>query len=163
MQNLQGTFTSLSATMPLVFEDFMIALYALLGLSIAVYVHLKKQKGEKLACILKAKCDVVVHSKYATFLGIPVEYFGMAYFGLVFFYYLILDKFAFFTLPIIVAGMFFMTVIAFCFSVYLLLVQLVALRQFCSWCLLVGLISAFIFLFVIITRTGLMMPILAEY
>lgn len=123
----------------------IIILASLCGLAIAGYIHRKKVSGEKLICPIGADCQAVIYSPYSKFLEIPVENLGV-------FYYLILallytlflffpswnaDTLSFFTLSL--------TTVAFIFSIYLLFVQIIILRKWCTWCLGSALLCTIIF------------------
>ena len=53
------------------------------GFLLARYIFIKKKRKEKIVCLLDSNCDIVVHSQYSTFLGVPLEVFGMIYFALI--------------------------------------------------------------------------------
>ena|SRR3989338_524816 len=115
------------------------------GFALASYIFLKKWYQESLVCPLKAHCDPVIHSEFATFVGIPVEILGMFYYGSVAVFYGMLA-----IVPIVpgstvsfLAVMFSTT--AFLFSLYLTFIQAFAIRQWCSWCLVSAGISTTIF------------------
>jgi uncharacterized membrane protein len=52
---------------------------ALIGLAIAGYLWLTRVAGGLPACGPAGGCDVVAQSEYATFMGLPVALFGVAY------------------------------------------------------------------------------------
>jgi len=82
---------------------------------LALYIFTKKKRKETLVCPLDSNCDAVVHSRYSTFLGIPLEVMGMFYFAFIFLYFLTLG--------------------AFLFSIYLVMVQMLLIKEWCAWCL----------------------------
>src|SRR3989344_4636393 len=67
----------------------LIIVVALGGFSIAFHIRRKKQRSEALICPLNADCEKVIHSDYSTFLGLPLELWGLGYYGLVVLSYLI--------------------------------------------------------------------------
>ena len=105
------------------------------GFFLALYIFTKKKRKETLVCPLDSNCDAVVHSRYSTFLGMPLEVMGMIYFAFIALFFLSvffvsqlnLGYFLFLT-PIMTFG-------AFIFSLYLVSVQLLLIKQWCAWCL----------------------------
>ncbi|MEX2008028.1 MAG: vitamin K epoxide reductase family protein, partial [Candidatus Spechtbacterales bacterium] len=59
----------------------LIVALALTGLFVAIYIFRKKHSQRPLVCPMRANCDVVIHSQFSTFLGIPLELLGMLYYG----------------------------------------------------------------------------------
>lgn len=115
------------------------------GFLLAFYIWHKKSSSEKLVCPIGADCDAVVHSKYASFFGIPVEVLGIFYYGLVGVSYGI-----FLAVPALVSAVVLFFVLtasaaALLFSLYLTFIQAVLLRQWCTWCLLSAGFCIFIF------------------
>lgn len=115
-----------------------------IGVLLSAYIYQKK-RGRKLAvCPLNFDCRAVMHSQYATFLGVPVEVLGMLYYSFVALSYL-----AFLVWPSLATGLMglillSLTTLAFLFSFYLTFVQIFAIRQLCSLCLTSALISGII-------------------
>jgi len=122
-----------------------ISIFGLCGFMVAKHIRNHKVKGEILVCPIRFDCNTVVNSDYSKFFGIPVEILGMGYYAFIFFSYL-----AFIFLPSALPHtlIFFMLIVskvAFIFSVYLIGVQIFALKKGCSWCIVSALISALIF------------------
>jgi len=117
------------------------------GLSVATYVwRHKKTQQAPMVCPMHANCETVVHSQFSKFFGIPVEWLGIAYYGLILAAYLVLfwqpearGAFMSYALLTLSTG-------AFLFSVYLTFIQIFNLREYCSWCLLSAALSTIIFL-----------------
>lgn len=106
------------------------------GFFLAHYIYNKKKRKEILVCPLDSNCDAVVHSRYSTFLGIPLEVMGMIYFSFITLFFLsalfipqLNSGYFLFIAPIMTFG-------AFLFSLYLVLVQLLLIKQWCAWCLI---------------------------
>ena len=98
-------------------------------------------------CLIGGDCGAVVGSKYGKSLGVKNEKIGMVYYVLVGIYSLagiILPEGAkdFWTWAKIVTG------IATVFSLYLLYIQTIVLKNFCSWCLIAIAINLLIFYFI---------------
>lgn len=106
------------------------------GLVLSLYIHAKKRAREVLVCPLGMNCDPVIRSEHSTFLRFPVELLGAAYYGTV-----AAASAAFVLVPAlagtrVVLFVFALTAAALLFSLYLTFIQLFALRQWCTWCLL---------------------------
>ncbi len=120
--------------------------FALAGSSVASYVHIKKTTNLPMVCPLKGDCDSVTRSRFSTFLGIPVETIGLAYYALVAVVYALNtilpsglpDVVMFLTIGV--------TIGAFVFSLYLTFIQAFVVRSWCTWCLLSAGFSTFIFI-----------------
>lgn len=109
---------------------------ALGGFFLALYIFTKKKRKETLVCPLDSDCDAVVHSRYSTFLGVPLEVMGMIYFAFIALFFLsalfipqLNSSYFLFLPPVVTFG-------AFLFSLYLVLVQLLLIKQWCAWCLI---------------------------
>ncbi len=128
-----------------------ICVLGLCGFMVAKHIRQHKKAGKLLVCPIKFDCNTVVNSDYSKFFGIPVEILGMTYYALIFFSYL---SFIFLpdVLPNILIGlMIVLSNIAFIFSVYLIGVQIFALKKGCSWCIVSALISSAIFILTLLT------------
>jgi len=125
----------------------LIIIVALGGWSIAFHIRRKKNRTEKLVCPLNSNCETVVHSRYSTFLGLPLEWWGLGYYSLIALAHLALlfssPAPAILILPMLVLWL---TVFAFLFSFYLTYVQAAKLHEWCAWCLISALFCSIIFL-----------------
>lgn len=126
--------------------EILIIFCAFAGFLLAAYLHHKKVKPqEAFVCPLKGNCAEVIHSEFSHFFGIPVEWLGMAYYlSIAVMYGLFLALPLLFTpatlfLSIGISGA------AFLFSVYLTFIQLIYLKQICTWCLTSAGLSTVIF------------------
>jgi len=128
-----------------VIKYILLIAYSFGGFLIAFYIHNKKKTGAPLVCPLRAKCHVVIHSEYSKFLNIPIEWMGMGYYLLLGLSYVLLLLFPALGHPTVFFVLVFMTACAFAFSLYLTSVQIFAIKQFCSWCLLSALLCFMIF------------------
>lgn len=109
---------------------------AIAGFFLARYIFTKKRRKEKLVCLLDSDCDAVVHSQYSTFLGVPLEVFGMIYFAFIALFFL----FAIF-LPQLYSSYFLILIpiiafVSFLFSIYLVSIQILLIKEWCMWCLI---------------------------
>ncbi|MBI2100623.1 MAG: vitamin K epoxide reductase family protein [Candidatus Vogelbacteria bacterium] len=125
---------------------FLIVATAGGGFAVAFYIWRQKRRAEALVCPLNSNCATVIHSQYSTFLSLPLELWGMAYYGLVVLTYLSLilspAARALNLIPLIS----WLSVLAFLFSLYLTYIQAVKLREWCTWCLISALFCSIIFL-----------------
>jgi uncharacterized membrane protein len=113
-----------------------IIIVAILGFAISAYIYYKKTRKEELVCIIgDHDCNSVVTSKYSTFLRIPLEVWGLLYYGAILFYYISnifipLDSARYLSEMII--GLSFL---AFLMSIYFIYVWTVLLKEYCEWCI----------------------------
>ncbi len=142
----------------------IISACAVVGFAISYTIHKKKRTGQPLYCPLKFHCDPVVKSQHSKFLHIPLEYWGMTYYAIVFLSYMGFVFFPgvtierFFVLSIIIA-----TGFAYFFSMYLTGIQAFILKQWCSWCLMSAALCTIIFFSVIQASVFDMMPYIKNY
>lgn len=129
---------------------YLIIIFSFLGIYITRQISnnkLLKEKGEKTVCLVGHKCDDVIFSDYSSFLGIPLEKMGFAYYlyNIIFYSIYIYNSSAvseliyFISLGITFGG--------FLFSIYLTYIQIFKLKALCSWCLSSALSSTLIFIF----------------
>lgn len=101
-------------------------------------------------CPFNGECHGVITSKYSVFLGVPLEILGMLYYGSTVVAY---SLFILFPLIIPYSLIFFMvslSVVSLLFSGYLVLIQWLVLRQWCTWCLFSAFLSLCIFMSVVL-------------
>ena len=123
-----------------------IAFAAAGGFGVAFYIFRTKKGGGQLVCPAGSDCNVVITSRYSKFLGVPIEYLGMAYYLIIISAYSVLI-FAPHTLSTTMLSVVMaLTAGAFLFSLYLLFAQAFLLRQWCIWCLLSAMLSIIIFI-----------------
>lgn len=131
---------------PALFQLAIIGL-AFGGAVVAFYIRQAKLEGEKLICLLDADCEAVVHSRYSTWFGVPLENFGLLYYvALIIFYGGSLFLPALNQLRWVTALVSIASLGAASLSFYLIYVQLQKLQEWCTWCLLSSLFSILIFL-----------------
>lgn len=114
---------------------------ALCGFVIASMIRHKKKVGQKLVCPIGSDCESVVYSSYGKFFGIDITNMGILYYGSIATLYGFFMVFAG-RLPdyVYVIG-FLLSVGAVIFSLYLIIVQTLVIRQWCFWCILSAIIS----------------------
>ncbi len=125
----------------------------LIGFLIAINIYCKKRDQKPMVCPLKMRCEQVLYSKYAKFLGIPLEILGIFYYSLITINYSIFifapvlnNSFSVFTIFLVTAS-------GFLFSAYLISVQMFKLKEWCSWCLMSAAISTAIFILTLQTSS----------
>jgi uncharacterized membrane protein len=147
--------------------DFSLQLVVVLasvgGFWLAAHVWKTKQKKQPMVCPLHANCDTVVHSEFSKFLGLPVEWLGMAYYGLVAAGYVIFGWMLSGGYGVYPYGLLILSTGAFLFSVYLTFIQIFNLRQYCSWCLLSAALSTIIFLAALAGWQQEVVPVLGQF
>lgn len=128
-------------------------LVAITGFFLARYIYAKKKKKERLVCLLDSDCDAVVNSQYSTFLGIPLEIYGMFYFALMSLFFLLVIALPqiyssyhliILTIPTIALASFF-------FSIYLIFIQILLIKEWCMWCLASTVITTLLLVAVLMT------------
>lgn len=131
-------------------DSLIILLLAVLGFLNAFYLHYQYKQytnyGKQMFCLIGGKCADVISSKYGITLRIKNELIGMTYYVSLSLYLIL----AFFMPDLFRNFIIFpklATLIAALFSLYLLFVQAVILRMFCSWCLIAIAINILIFYF----------------
>jgi uncharacterized membrane protein len=118
-----------------------IASLAFVGMVDAAYVSLHNSRGFLLPCGLAGGCDQVLNSPYAAVFGIPVAWFGLAF-------YLTTAGcalFALFGFGQALRLSFLLASLALAFTVYLLYLQARVIQAFCDYCLLSAFLVTLIF------------------
>lgn len=137
---------------------------SLAGLILALYIYTTKRNAQKvLVCPIGGHCDSVVNSKYSKFLGIPVELLGAFYYGAVLVFYSVSffwpntfsDNVLFFATAF--------SVLAFLFSVYLVLIQAFAIKNWCTWCLFSAGFTTLIAVLAVFGSSFDIVPFLVQY
>lgn len=129
--------------------DIAIIIFALAGLYIAIRIAKEKRQkmsGQKMVCFVGQDCEKVVFSEYSKFLGISLEKMGVLYYLAVAVTYLITTIFPNLTSDLIMFVLLGITFGGFIFSIYLTLVQIVKLKNYCSWCISSAVTSTIIFI-----------------
>lgn len=128
------------------FINIAILVLAVIGFYVSWYIGHKKQRKEKLVCIIGEDCDKVVHSRYSKFLGVPLEIFGMLYYAVVAFLSILLlmgiGSIGALTVICILIGI---GALAVLFSIALIYIQAYIIKEWCEYCLASAGISILIF------------------
>src|SRR5882724_11495596 len=118
-----------------------IAALAFMGMVDATYIALHTSRGFLPPCGLAGGCDQVLSSPYALILGVPVAWFGLAF-------YLTTAAcalFALFGFEQALRLSLALASLALGFTMYLLYLQAIVIRAFCDYCLLSALLVILIF------------------
>lgn len=122
------------------------ALLSAFGLGLCLNILRKKKQPKPMVCMLGADCNKVVKSEFSTFLGVGLEFYGIAYYALSLLYYGAL-AYTGATLPVEVLFLATsVTLTAFLFSCYLTFVQAFYIKSWCSWCLTSAATTTVVFL-----------------
>jgi len=122
-----------------------IAFAAAGGFGVAFYIYYTKRHHKQLVCPIGSNCNAVVTSRFANFLGVSIEYWGMLYYAIIFCTYIVLIFVPHILSGFFLSGLIMFTAAAFFFSLYLLFAQAFLLRQWCIWCILSATLSIGIF------------------
>ncbi len=105
---------------------------ALAGFSDATYLTVKHFYQADAGCLITEGCDVVLKSEFATFMGIPLAYMGLAYY---FMAVVGITAFHQSRNTDILKGLFLLNLSGFSFSLWLVYLQAFVLSAYCAWCL----------------------------
>jgi uncharacterized membrane protein len=119
----------------------IVALLAVTGLFVALYVFVAHSLGYRLFCPFATGCDAVQNSPYAVFFGIPVALFGILGFAA----YIVLSLAGLKANP--EARWFWYALLAlsgieFCLTFSMAYLQIAVIHAVCSWCMLSAAITA---------------------
>ena len=127
------------------FWHIILIFAAFSGFLLSFYIRHKKHANEKLICPLDSNCESVIHSDYSVFWGVPVEILGMVYYGVIAVSYGVFLMFPQLVSTFTVFLALVLSTVAFFFSLYLTSIQIFAIRQICTWCLVSAGLSTTIF------------------
>ncbi|MEJ2481630.1 MAG: vitamin K epoxide reductase family protein [Gemmatimonadota bacterium] len=122
-----------------------VALLALVGLFISLYLLLYHMGYYGVLACGSGSCDVVQSSRYADFLGLPVPAWGVAWYGAVLVLSLIEQAGG--TGEGLAARLLdFAALGGLAFSIYLTAIELFVIHAVCRWCVVIALLAVGIFL-----------------
>lgn len=136
------------------FTYVILSVLGLLGFALCLTIIKSKHSAKPLVCPLEGSCETVIHSKYSTLFGIPLEIIGLIYYAIVAICY---GVFAFLPYGPSPIGALALVIISFCallFSLVLTGIQAMIIRHWCTWCLFSAGISIIISLLSILTIEG---------
>lgn len=106
---------------------------AIVGFADATYLTVKHIYQADVGCLLADGCDAVLNSEFATFMGVPLAYLGLAYYlvtvvGITAYHQTEKSN--------LLKGLFLVNLAGFAFSLWLVYLQAFVLNSYCSWCLI---------------------------
>jgi len=123
---------------------------SIIGLLDSIYLAYVKAAKAPIYCIPGlGDCDVVNASRWSELFGIPLGFYGIAGFGLIF----ALTTFDFRKWSIhqyIDLAIFGFSLAGFLFSLYLTSIEIFVLKTYCQWCILSAIMMSVIFVTIII-------------
>lgn len=117
---------------------------SLIGFCIAVYIYNKQHAKKPLLCPRNAPCETVLNSPQATTLGFSNAALGIVYYAVAFFLFFCLYVGGHSSIVEVVLAL--MSVGGFGFSIYLVRVQKLVIKQWCVWCLASAATATIVFL-----------------
>jgi uncharacterized membrane protein len=114
----------------------LIILFSIVGVVLCIQIYHKKRQEKLLVCPLGADCNTVFKSDFSTFYGIHLEIIGMFYYVLIGGFYFLLTISPILQNSVTYFILFIVSFAAFLFSLYLIFVQAVLIKSWCSWCLM---------------------------
>lgn len=118
-----------------------IALLAFLGMVDALYLSFKRNAGP-IPCHVTQGCNDVLTSKYSAVAGVPISWFGLAFYLTVF----SIAVFAYFDSPGLLNWIYWPTGVALLISGLLTGIQAFTLHAYCEYCLVSAALVTTIFL-----------------
>ncbi len=140
----------------------MLCILGILGFSLCLTIIHSKNKQIPLVCPMEGNCEDVLHSKYSTFFGIPLEILGITY------YTIVAVAYGFFLflphgpLPIGALLLTTLSFVAFIVSIILICIQAFLIKHWCTWCLMSAGLSILIALLSILTLSNEAFSILID-
>lgn len=124
----------------------LIIILATFGFFLAWYIRHHKVHDKVMVCMLDSDCHKVVHSDYSTLFWIPLEFWGMWYYGITVVAHSALLFAPHMASDFLIATLLLLTLIAFLFSMYLTSLQAFVLKEWCTWCLISATLCTLIFI-----------------
>lgn len=124
-----------------------IALLALVGIVIAIYMSLYKLGVMPTVACGTGSCEVVQNSPWAVFAGIPVPFIGVVGYGSIFLLAMAGIRPRYAPDPRIAAALLVLSFTAVVFSTWLSYVEAVLIEAWCRWCIGSAVIASLLFLF----------------
>lgn len=119
----------------------IIIILALVGFGVSLYLSITHYLGIAVPCTVTHGCEVVLNSKYAVLLGLPVAVWGVAYFASVIISALLANRYAVWqkilTVVLSLGGL---------VSLSLLSLQFFVIKKVCQYCFTVDTLSILLLL-----------------
>ncbi|MBI5138341.1 MAG: hypothetical protein HZA95_00905 [Candidatus Vogelbacteria bacterium] len=129
------------------------AIAAVFGFCLSVYILFLRRARLSDKSYICRTCKLTFPEKHARFLKIPLEYLAIIYYGFTSISYTILTVSSVPPTAEFVFVTYLVTIIAFCFSVYLAFIQIVTLRHWCGWCFIWAILSGILVVFIALNTT----------
>jgi len=121
------------------------ALIALIGLFVAVYLALYKAGVIGTLACGTGGCETVQLSKWATFVGVPVAVWGVAYYALIVVLTLVLLQDRWADAPALATAMLVLTAWGVLFSLWLTYLELFVIHAICRYCVVSAVLATVLF------------------
>ena len=119
----------------------IIVILAVLGFGVSLYLAITHYLGITVPCEITRGCEVVLKSKYAILLGLPLSVWGVCYFTLIIFSSLLANHYRVFRK--ILTAFLGLGALA---SLVFLSIQFFALKKVCQYCLATDLLTILLFM-----------------
>ena len=122
--------------------SFVFLILSLIGLGDTSYLFAKYLQGVDGVCLFTQGCDAVLGSSYAVVLGVPMSFWGLV------FYFLVFASSVFFIysrLNLALYLLFALSSIGLLVSVFLFYLQAFVIESFCEFCILSAVTSCLLF------------------
>jgi uncharacterized membrane protein len=119
----------------------IVVVLSLIGFAVSIYLAVYHYLGYLVPCNVTHGCEIVLNSKYSTFLGVPLSVWGIVYFlaviisSLLANHYMAWRRFLNIVLGIGAAG-----------SLVLLAIQFFVLQKVCQYCFVIDTLNIILFL-----------------
>ena len=150
ISSIEATTATASGSSQIGKRVLMMALIAFLGMVDTFYISIKRG-GPPVACHVTQGCNDVLTSKYSTLAGIPISWFGLAFYFTVF----STAVFALTGSARAIRLVFWPAMAAFLISLTLVGIQAFVIHAYCEYCLMSALFSTSIFLLSLFRRRAL--------
>ncbi len=121
-------------------------LFAIIGILIYIYLTRSRIKNKRVICLIDSEsCNEVLESKWSNILGIRNEIIGLGYYIILIVGIFVISSGYSPIMNIIKIT----STIATLYSVFLMMVQIIILKKFCSYCFLAGIINIAIFILLV--------------
>ncbi len=126
--------------------EIWLILFAILGILISGYITISKIKNKRVVCLIDSEsCNEVLESEWSNILNIRNEITGLIYYITLIIGVIIISSGYSPIINIIKVT----STIATLYSVFLMMVQTIILKKFCSYCFLAGIINIAIFILLV--------------
>ncbi len=132
--------------------SLLVVMISMLGIADAGYVTFETFSNRIPVCRPPFECGAVLESKWAYIAGLPVSFYGLLFYSLVFVLAVVNFLELKIKLPVIKSarqGLKYLAVFGFMFSIYLVVLMGLVIQAWCLWCVISAINSTLLF---IVTR-----------